>query len=87
MKSLSWVIAGISMVTFVSGAPPAYAIFGIRAARTAIAARKAGQMTASSSSASEDAYAQEEAKFNKPAGSGRATERTSSNVLSDQERP
>ena len=63
MKTLLRIIAGVSLVTFVFGAPPAYAIFGIRAARAVIAVRKAKQMTPSSSSASEEAYAQEKEKF------------------------
>lgn len=73
MKNLLRIIAGIGVVTLIFGTPAAYAIFGIRAARTVIAARKAKQAASSSSSASEEAYAQEKAKFDREAGNGRAT--------------
>ena len=59
---------------FILEAPSAYAIFGIRAARTVLAARRAKKMT--SSPASEDAYAQEKSKFTTTAGSGSETGRT-----------
>ena len=54
---------GICIAMFIFGTSPAYAVFGIRAARTVLAARKAKQMNAASSSTSEEAYAQEKARF------------------------
>jgi hypothetical protein len=47
-KTLKLVMAGLVAGTFLLGAPPAHAIFGIRAARTAIAARKARKELSSS---------------------------------------
>jgi tRNA G26 N,N-dimethylase Trm1 len=40
-RSFKAIMAGLVAGIFFLGAPPAHAIFGIRAARTAIAARKA----------------------------------------------
>jgi hypothetical protein len=57
-------MVGIVLVTMFLGTPPAHAIFGIRAARTALAARKAKQqMDSSSSPTPEEAYDEEKAKF------------------------
>jgi hypothetical protein len=70
-------MAGAILAMFVFGTPQAYAILGIRAARTAIAARKAEQMTSSSSAASSEAYAQEKARFATPAGYNGTTTQTS----------
>ncbi len=68
MKTFLWMMAGIIFATLVFGTPPAYAIFGIRAARTVIAARKASQAASSSDSTpDEKAYAEEKARFNHPA--------------------
>ena len=66
LKILLRIIVVIIAVTFVLEMPSAYAIFGIRAARTVMAARKAKQIT--SSPTPEEAYAQEKAKFEKPVG-------------------
>ena len=74
MKALLRTLVGIGIATLVFGTPPAYAIFGIRAARTAIAARKAKQMTSSSSPTPEEAYAQEKAKFGEPVVKGNKAE-------------
>lgn len=41
------IMLGIGFVTFILGTPPADAIFGIRAARTALAARKAKKLASS----------------------------------------
>lgn len=41
-------MVGIGIVTLVLGTPPAHAIFGIRAARTIMAARKAKKLASSS---------------------------------------
>jgi len=76
---------GIIIAMFVFGTSPAYAILGVRAARTALAARKAKQLTSSSSTTSEEAYAQEKAKFNKPAGTVRTTDSSTSNTLKGKE--
>jgi hypothetical protein len=57
-------MVGIILVTIFFGMPPAHAIFGIRAARAALAARKAKQqMDSPSSSTPEEAYVEEKAKF------------------------
>ena len=45
-RSFKVVTAGVIAGIFFLGTPPAHAIFGIRAARTAIAARKAKQTLA-----------------------------------------
>lgn len=45
-KTFKIVMAGLVTGTFLLGAPPAHAIFGIRAARTAIAARRANKAAA-----------------------------------------
>jgi hypothetical protein len=66
MKMFFRILVGIMAVAFVLEIPSAYAIFGIRAARTAIAARKAKQMTSSSDSDADKAYAEEKARFEKP---------------------
>jgi len=49
MKTLLRIMIGAGFMTLVFGTPPAYAVLGIRAARTVIAARKAGKMASSSS--------------------------------------
>ena len=63
MKIFLRVMLGISLLTFVFGTPPAHAILGIRAARAALAARKAKQVASPASSTPEEAYAEEKAKF------------------------
>ncbi len=73
MKNFFRMIIWLMAMAFLLEIPSAYAIFGIRAARTALAARKAKQMassSSSSSSASSEAYAQEKARFEKPARTG-----------------
>ena len=45
-RSFKVAVAGLVAGIFFLGTPPAHAIFGIRAARTAIAARKAKQALA-----------------------------------------
>jgi hypothetical protein len=85
------VIVAIIAVTLVLETPPAYAIFGIRAARTVLAARKAKQMASSSGSDADKAYAEEAAKFGKKNGrSGetrQGTETGTDNVFEDRTRP
>lgn len=78
-KVILRILAGISVATLVLGAPPAYAIFGIRIARKAIAARRAAKAIPSSSS--EDAAAQERARFTGTTGySERVNSTTESGV-------
>lgn len=48
VKAFLRAMMGISMVTLFLGTPPAYAIFGIRAARKVVAARKAAKMASTS---------------------------------------
>ena len=78
-------LVGIIAMGFVVEMPTAFALFGIRAAKTAIAARKARQMTSSSSSDAEEAYAQEKAKFGKPVRTGRVTKSSTSSTLKGEE--
>ena len=91
MKIFLCGMMGIIIAMFVFGTSPAHAILGIRAAKTVMAARKAKQMTSSSSSTYEEAYAQEKAKFGRPASYGSGTSRTAesstSNILKNKERP
>ena len=47
-KTFKLILAGLVAWTFLPGAPPAHAIFGIRAARAVIAARKAKKELSSS---------------------------------------
>ncbi|MFH1207977.1 MAG: hypothetical protein V1673_00270 [Candidatus Omnitrophota bacterium] len=47
-KTFKLIMAGLVAGTFLLEAPPAHAIFGIRAARTAIAARRAEKALSSS---------------------------------------
>ena len=90
-KILFRTLVGIIAVAFILETPSAFAIFGIRAARTVMAARKAKQVTDSSSSDSDDAYAQEKARFERPARqrvkTGLPAEGSTSNTLKNQERP
>lgn len=51
IKIILRTLLGIGVATLVLGTPPAYAIFGIRAARTVIAARKAKKMASSTDKA------------------------------------
>lgn len=46
-KTFKLILAGLVAGTFLLEVPPAHAIFGIRAARTALAARKAKQALSS----------------------------------------
>jgi TRAP-type uncharacterized transport system substrate-binding protein len=54
-KTFKLVMAGLVAGTLLLGAPPAHAIFGIRAARTAIAARRANKALSSSDDESKTA--------------------------------
>ncbi|MEI7751370.1 MAG: hypothetical protein WCJ71_04680 [Candidatus Omnitrophota bacterium] len=74
-------MAGIIFTMLVVGAPQAHAVFGIRAARTALAARKARELTSSTSTTPEEAYAQEKARFEKPTGTVRTTGNSASSSL------
>ena len=73
-KNILRILVGVIAMAFVLEMPSAYAIFGIRAARTVIAARRVGQKTSSSSDA-DKAYAEEKARFNPPAGHKNGAER------------
>ena len=53
-KTFKLVMAGLVAGIFLLGAPPAHAIFGIRAARTAIAARRANKALSSSDDETKD---------------------------------
>jgi hypothetical protein len=59
MKALSRIMVGIGLVTLVFGTPPAYAIFGIRAARKVIAARKAANKLSSPEAEGKDSLAKD----------------------------
>ncbi len=72
------------IAAFIFESPSAFAIFGIRAARAAIAARKAKQMTSSSEPSPEEAYAQEKARFEKPAHANPSAKSKSSNTLKNE---
>ncbi len=89
-KNLLRILVALMAVAFVLEAPPAYAIFGIRAARTVMAARKAKQ-AASSDSDADKAYAEEKARFGEQAGreggAVRDTENDTSNIPENKERP
>ena len=74
-------LMGIMIAVFVLETPSAYAVLGIRAARTALAARKARELTSSSSTTPEEAYAQEKARFEKPTGTVRTTGNSASSSL------
>jgi hypothetical protein len=84
-KIILFSMMGIIIAMFVFGTSPAYAILGVRAARTALAARKASQMTSSSSATPEEAYAQEKARFEKPVRTGQVTNGSTSNTLKGKE--
>jgi hypothetical protein len=83
-------IVAVIAIAFVLDTPPAYAIFGIRAARTVMAARKAKQ-AASSDSDADKAYAEEKARFGEQAGreggAGRDINNNTSNIPESEERP
>ena len=66
-KVLLFVLAVMVSAAFILEVPSAYAIFGIRAARAVMAARKAKKMASSDTSTSEtDAEAQGTVKSAKP---------------------
>ena len=48
VKKFFLILLGIGIVTLLLGTPPAHAVFGIRAARTVMAARKAKKLASSS---------------------------------------
>lgn len=56
-RTLKFIIAGLVAGTFFLEAPPAHAIFGIRVARKAIAARRAEKAMTSSENSTEQAPA------------------------------
>lgn len=66
IKIILQTLVGIGIATLVLGTPPAYAVFGIRAARTVMAARKAKKL-ASSSAADKTAAQEGETSAGQPA--------------------
>ncbi|MDD5225909.1 MAG: hypothetical protein PHV97_01825 [Candidatus Omnitrophica bacterium] len=58
-RTFKIIMAGLIAGTFLLGAPPAHALFGIRVARKAIAARKARQVLAGDPNAEATAKANE----------------------------
>ncbi|MFH0984428.1 MAG: hypothetical protein V1882_02705 [Candidatus Omnitrophota bacterium] len=63
-RTLKWMMVGLVAGTFFLEAPPAYAIFGIRVARKAIAARRAEKAMTSPENSTEQAPAFQSANPN-----------------------
>jgi len=79
-KILFLFLVAILASVFVLEMPRAYAILGIRAARTILAARKAKQMTSSSDDDKDKAYAEETARFGRHSGVERGAQDSPSAV-------